>query len=458
LAATANRHVAGVLPSPDGTLLALVLWDTPEIDNRGREAELVLVDRNADRIVRSWKLPAGELDLAWHGDGRSLFVLGAAEPGGQAGYGLFRLEVGDGRLALLSSKLVGCPIWLAPAEEPLVSVAEALDSRLVRVHGEELVELARVDGSLNHLSASEDGSVVAAVRGGPGEPFDVWARPASGGWVRISDLNPHLRRARWARRERLAWRARDGLELDGLLLLPPGTDRADGPFPLVTLVHGGPYGRFGDDLQLGWAFPGEWLAAAGYAVYLPNPRGGLGRGLAFASAVRGAVGVEDWRDILAGLDILLEAGIADPDRLAIGGWSQGGFMSAWAVTQTDRFRAAVMGAGISDWGMMVAESDSPTFEGTLGGSTGWEGPGPHRHDELSPISFASNVRTPTLILHGEKDERVPVSQGRFFARALRARGAAFELVVYPREPHALGERNHLLDVHRRWRAWLERWL
>jgi dipeptidyl aminopeptidase/acylaminoacyl peptidase len=146
--------------------------------------------------------------------------------------------------------------------------------------------------------------------------------------------------------------------------------------------------------------------------------------------------------------------VADPERLALGGWSQGGYMTAWGVTQTARFRAAVVGAGPIDWGMMVAESDLPTFEASLGGSAGWEGPGPHRHDELSPISYAHRVTTPTLILHGEEDERVPVSQARFFARALRAHDVEFELVSYPREPHAIGERNHLLDLLRRWRKWL----
>src|SRR5689334_20080752 len=140
------------------------------------------------------------------------------------------------------------------------------------------------------------------------------------------------------------------------------------------------------------------------------------------------------------------------------GWSQGGFMTAWAVGQTTRFRCAIMGAGVSDWGMMVAESDSPTFEAALGGSTGWEGPGPHRHDELSPISYAGRMRTPLLILHGERDERVPASQGRFLHRALRAHGVPCELVIYPREPHTVRERAHQLDLHRRVRSWLERWL
>jgi dipeptidyl aminopeptidase/acylaminoacyl peptidase len=204
--------------------------------------------------------------------------------------------------------------------------------------------------------------------------------------------------------------------------------------------------------------PAQWVAAQGYAVFLPNPRGGSGRGTAFAGAVAGAVGLADWPDVESGIDRLVRDGVADPGRLAIMGWSQGGFMTAWAIGQTDRFRAAIMGAGVSDWGMMVAESDVPTFEAALGGSTGWEGPGPHRHDELSPISYAHRVATPLLILHGEADERVPVSQGRFLARALRARGTTCELVVYPREPHLIGERLHLLDLHERVAAWLRRWL
>jgi dipeptidyl aminopeptidase/acylaminoacyl peptidase len=299
---------------------------------------------------------------------------------------------------------------------------------------------------------------VAAVRGEPQAPPAVWAGPPAGPLTCLTALCPALGEVAWGAQERLAWRADDGLALDGLLLLPPGRTRADGPFPLVTLVHGGPYGRFADSLQLGWNAWGQWLATHGYAVLLPNPRGGLGHGPAFAACVAGAVGGEDYRDIMAAIDHLIAAGVADPARLGIGGWSQGGFMSAWAVGQTGRFAAAVMGAGVSDWGMMVAESDWPHFEARLGGSTGWEGVGPHPHDARSPISFVQRVRTPVLILHGEHDERVPVSQGRFFARGLRAYGVPFELVVYPREPHAIRERLHQLDLLRRVRAWFDRWL
>jgi dipeptidyl aminopeptidase/acylaminoacyl peptidase len=133
-------------------------------------------------------------------------------------------------------------------------------------------------------------------------------------------------------------------------------------------------------------------------------------------------------------------------------------MTAWAVTQTDRFKAGIDGAGPTEWGWMAATSDMGTFEAALGGSTPWDGLGPHRHAELSPLSFARRVTTPLLILHGENDARVPVSQAASFHRALREIGATVEMVIYPREPHGIDERNHQLDLLRRVREWYARYV
>ena len=450
LAAPGERHVRSVVPAPAGSLAAVVLWETPELDNIGRAGELAVVDLDADEIVANWPLVAAGGSVAWTGE-RGLCVLGPVEAGGQTGYGVFVVGLDDDELRLVTGELGADPIALA-ADAAVFAVAEGLDSYLARLEGDELVRLGRHAGTVNQLGVSLDGGVVAC-RLNHGLP-DVWAGSPDGELLRVSDLAPELANVEWGSQERLEWRAPDGLELDGLLILPPGRTRGGGPFPLVLMLHGGPYGRFGDDLQLSWSSPAQWLATAGYAVFCPNPRGGFGHGAEFARAVRGEVGVGDWPDVESGLERLIDEGVADPERLALGGWSQGGYMTAWGVTQTTRFRAAVMGAGPSDWGMMVAESDLPTFEMSLGGSAGWEGPGPHRHDELSPVSYAYRVTTPTLILHGEEDERVPVGQARFFARALRAHGVEFELVTYPREPHTIAERNHLLDLHRRWREWL----
>jgi dipeptidyl aminopeptidase/acylaminoacyl peptidase len=134
--------------------------------------------------------------------------------------------------------------------------------------------------------------------------------------------------------------------------------RSSGRVSLTRIrPSGGPYGRWADELMAGWWSWGQWLAAAGYAVFLPNPRGSQGHGHAFAALVAAAVGQDEWTDILAGLDELVADGVADPARLGIAGWSHGGFMAAWAVTQTGRFRAAMMGAGIADWAMQVGAGE-----------------------------------------------------------------------------------------------------
>jgi dipeptidyl aminopeptidase/acylaminoacyl peptidase len=234
--------------------------------------------------------------------------------------------------------------------------------------------------------------------------------------------------------------------------------RQDGPFPLVTVVHGGPYDRYADRFYGGLYPSGQWLAAAGYAVFLPNPRGGMGHGNAFAATVAGRVGMEEWTDVVTGIDLLIADGVADPDRLGIAGGSHGGFMAAWAIGHTDRFKAAIVEAGISDWGMQVAVGHYGVSEADLSGSCGWEGPGPHRHDLLSPVSYASKIRTPVLILHGQEDTNVPLGQAIYLHRALSRLGAEHEFVVYPREGHGMAERNHQVDVLHRRRAWFDRWL
>ncbi len=456
-------HVSAFAPAPDGARIAVATWPNPDLDNGAFPTPLHLVDVESGAAHKLCDLPTGGNNLTWDRSGESIAYIARAAEGGASGNGLFLLRVAEAAPRRLVPDLPACPLALCQGAGSgiLLTVATGLDTTLQRLDPEtdELTELLRLPGELASPAVSADGRLVVALRSTPDSPLNVWAGPPDGPLARLTDLRPELRAVAWGSQERLAWRAADGLDLDGLLILPPGKGRTDGPFPLIVVVHGGPYGRFADDFQLGSGRPsGQWLAVGGYAAFLPNARGGVGHGAAFAASVAGRVGLEDWGDIVAGLDRLVEEGVADPARLGIGGWSQGGFMTAWAVGHTDRFRCGVMGAGVSDWGMMVAESDLPTFESGLGGSTGWEGPGPHPHDQVSPISFVHRVKTPVLILHGECDERVPVSQAQFFARGLRHYGVEHELVVYPREPHGLRERAHQIDALRRLRAWFDRWL
>ena len=470
-----NRHVVEVAAAADGQRLAVITWPTPELDNVTERGEIVVLDLAGTATPRAVaSLTSGGGDLAWGPADACLLYLAQLLPGMQGGQGVFVLDLASGNTRTFAHELEACPDYLATdaAGTPYVVILDHLESWLARLDlaadkGTKagvpqalafLARLAHFPGEVDGFSVSADGSTVAIAGSTQDVLSDIWLGRTGEPLQRVTDTNPELESLQYGAQERVTWAAPDGWEIEGLLILPPGATRADGPFPLMTLVHGGPYWRYADTLQVGAMRWGQWLATAGYAVLLPNPRGGSGRGHAFADTVAAAVGQEDWLDVLAGVDYAVAEGIADPERLGIGGWSQGGFMTAWAVGQTTRFKVGLMGAGVSDWGMMNATGDLPHFERMLGGDAGWEGPGPHQHLALSPISFAHQATTPLLILHGAEDARVPVSQGRFMAQAMRELGVPCELVIYPREPHGIRERQHQLDLLRRVRAWTSQWL
>ncbi|MGD0068316.1 MAG: prolyl oligopeptidase family serine peptidase [Streptosporangiaceae bacterium] len=463
-----DRHVVEVAERPDGGPLAVISWACPDIYPGAGTAELHVVDPAARTVHDLGRIELEARSLAWwSAAGRwHLAYLAVTPPGSVGGLAVFDLTVPAAGTAAehrnLTAGMTVCPTHLVQVANgaPLALFADGLDSAIYRLDpgAVRFQRLSTRDGNVDALAVDRSGETVAVLAATSQEPEDVYAGPPGGRLVRISDTRPELRRVRCGIQERLSYNAPDGLDLDGLLILPAGQDREDGPFPLITLVHGGPYDRHADEFFSGDHKTGQWLATAGYAVFLPNPRGSAGHGHEFAAAVAGRVGLDEWTDIVSGIDLLIADGIADPDRLGIGGWSHGGFMAAWAVGQTDRFKAVLMGAGISDWGMLAATGDFGALEADLVGSCGWDGPGPHRHHQLSPISFASKIRTPVLIVHGEADTNVPLGQATYFHRALCQFEVEHEFVVYPREGHGVAERNHQVDLLQRTRAWFGRWL
>jgi dipeptidyl aminopeptidase/acylaminoacyl peptidase len=307
-------------------------------------------------------------------------------------------------------------------------------------------------GWLPQISVSADGGLVAAAHSSWNEPpelrvLDV-SRPDA--WRTVSQLNPKLAEIDRPSCERVTWSASDGLEIEGLLIRPVA---AEDPLPLIVNVHGGPTGAYG------WQFPGPgltWPAEGGYALLLPNPRGSAGRGQEFARANLGDMGGGDLQDILAGIDSLVDSGLVDTDRVGVMGGSYGGFMAAWAITQTDRFAASIPMAAVTDWLSFHNTTNIGRFDQLfLDGD-------PYEPDSdylpRSPIMHARHVRTPTLVMHGELDLCVPVSQGQELYQALADAGVTTELVIYPREGHGWREREHVLDGNRRQREWFDRHL
>jgi dipeptidyl aminopeptidase/acylaminoacyl peptidase len=251
------------------------------------------------------------------------------------------------------------------------------------------------------------------------------------------------------------WQSDAGVEVEGVLIKPVGYE--DGQrYPLVVQVHGGPTWAWVDRFYGSWHDWGQMLAGRGYAFLMPNPRGSTGRGPEYTSANFNDIGGGEFRDLMAGVDYLIERGIADPERLGVGGWSWGGYMTAWTVSQTDRFKAAVMGAGLPN---MISDNglgDIPSANLSYFDQSPYHDPQPYF--DRSAIKHIRNAVTPTLILHGGADKRVNPAQGQEMYIALRTLGVPVTFVTYPREGHGISERKHQIDLMNRVIDWYGRYL
>ncbi len=273
---------------------------------------------------------------------------------------------------------------------------------------------------------------------------------------RVSAANAAFARPPIGETKPITWKAADGLDIEGLLTYPVDYNPLK-KYPLILVIHGGPAGVFQDTFLGRYGlYPYATFAARGYAVLRVNPRGSGGYGRTFRFANLNDWGGRDFLDLMAGVDHVISMGVADPDRLAVMGWSYGGFMTSWIVTHSRRFKAAVVGAGVTDLWSFTGTSDIHGFLPDYFGGEPWNNfDGYYNH---SPMAFVKGVATPTLILHGEADVRVPTTQGYEFYNALKRQGVTAQMVVYPRTPHGPREPKFLLDIMRRHLDWVNRYV
>jgi acylaminoacyl-peptidase len=301
------------------------------------------------------------------------------------------------------------------------------------------------------ISLSSDGAAAAVIRQSLAHPPEVWAG-AIGKWKQITSRNAGLKPA-WGDAKSIHWQ-NDGFNLQGWLLYPRDYDSGK-KYPMVVQVHGGPSSM----AHSTWPGPhnfGVALSAAGYFVFLPNPRGSFGQGEAFTRANVKDFGYGDFRDIMTGVDQALKEAPIDEHRLGITGWSYGGYMTMWAVTQTNRFTAAVAGAGLANFQSYYGENQIDKWMVPFFGASVYDDP--QVYAKSSPITFIKNAKTPTLVLVGDSDGECPTPQSYEFWHALKTLGVETKFVVYEHEGHMFADPAHQRDVIERAAAWFNQHL
>lgn len=400
--------------------------------------------------------------MAWSPDGRRLAWLGAVEMNDPLAQSLLVAEPG-GEPRNLVPDFEGSLVALAwEGTEALRFLAIESTRTAVRripLAGGEPVHLLGGGAEIfQAMSLSADGTRLVAPANTAAHPSEVFvAELETGAFRRLTDHNPVLSEVRLARQEVIRWTARDGMEMEGILLHPLDAVPSVRP-PLAVLPHGGPEGF---DLD-GWGtralYPAQVLAGAGFAVFLPNYRGSGGRGVAFTRANHRDLGGREFHDVLDGIDHLHAQGLADRDRVGISGTSYGGYFSALGGTRyAERFRLAMPFAGLSNWMSFMGTTDIP-FEMAL---THWDflpWENPLLLWERSPVAHITPQSTPMVIGQGMADERVHPEQMIQLHQLLRLQGVPSDLVLYPREPHGLLERQHQLDYMNRILEAFDRWV
>lgn len=456
--------------SPDSASFALYYGDGPDETDWYR-GQVGVVASGGGAVRQISQLTRQAAALAWSPDSAQVaYVSGEWSDHGLVGGDVFVVAATGGEARNLTPGVGFSPSWLqwTPDGQRLLYCGwDGVTGQvgLLDVATGALTTLERGvivgEGGWPRMSASADGRVFATIKSDPRHPAEVYLgafggpidAPGDIAWRRLTWLNP-LAEETWARvpSQLLTYEGADGWEIQALYTPPLRHEGAGAP-PMILIVHGGPTSAHVDDFG-GWV--NQSLASAGFATLRANPRGSIGRGVAFADGVLGDMGGNDFEDLMRGVDDAVARGLADPERLGIAGWSYGGFMTAWAVTQTTRFKAAMMGAGVSDYHSFHAQTNIQDWDMRFLQATPNEQPEVYR--QRSPITYVKRVTTPTLIIHGEKDPCVPVNQAYAFYHALRELGTPVELAVYPREGHGFVERDHISEWIGRMIRWMRSYL
>ncbi len=374
-----------------------------------------------------------------HGGSRDLFIKPVAGGDAMNLTANWDLEPGDTR-------------WSPDSRFIYFSAAIGGESHLFRVAasvpsaaGASVEQVTKGARRLNNLTIDRVFKTIAYTVGLHESPPEVYAANIDGtSERRLSDVHSRIvSEIAFSKAERLRWPSYDGTQIEGWLMFPYGYDASKGPYPMIVTSHGGPHAATGYSFD----FKDQFFAANGYFVFDTNFRSSTGYGDAFKWATWGEWGKKDGEDVMSGVDYVLKRYPIDPKRVGHTGHSYGGFMTNWLITQyPDRFAAAITGAGITNWTSDYGNADIYRTKETEFFGTPWDKAARDRMINQSPLTFAGNVKTPTLFIHGEVDQRVPYEEGEQMYFALKRRGIPAKMIQYAGQPHGIA--GHWNNVHR----------
>jgi dipeptidyl aminopeptidase/acylaminoacyl peptidase len=454
-------HIFEYAWSPDGKKLVVLASPHPNPAEGWYSAQLHTVDLTTGDMCQLCSISNQIGRLTWSPNGASIaFVSGVMSDQGNISGEVYVVPATGGEARCLTPGVDHSITWIEWRDDGILYGGRHVDSAVLgwidpQTGQPRLISkgMYAINGiGAQQISAGGNGTF-AALRDSFTEPPNVYLGSLdNGAWQQLTELPFDQEAFPPLRVENKHWRHPDGTPVHGFLIYPPGYTPGK-RYPLFLHVHGGPSWGYVPSYVSAWE---RLMAARGCLVLMPNPRGSWGYGHAYQSANVGDLGGGDWQDINAGVDLLIEEGLADPDRLAIGGWSYGGYLVTWAVTQTDRFRCAIAGASITSYESNYGVVSNREWQTTMFGSKVYDNYDLHR--SRSPMACVNRVKTPTLLVHGEKDPLAPVQQSIEFYVALKHFGVPTQLVIYPREPHAFEERTHQIDLLQRLVGWMDKYL
>jgi dipeptidyl aminopeptidase/acylaminoacyl peptidase len=460
-----NLHIYDYDWSPDDKMFVTTAAQGPG-DNNWWIAQIYTIDVAKGNATSIYK-PSLQVAIArWSPDGKSVgFIEGIMSDEGFHGGDLFTTSAAGhdvsnrtrGRKSSVSSFFWQTPDRILLTE--IVGGGSAISELTLSNNSVRTIwkgtEGVHAFGNFPNFALSKDGKFAGVVRSSYETPPEVWAGPI-GEWRQLTDNNS-AQSPTWGKAQNLEW-TNEGFNIQGWIV-PPKQVESSKKYPMIVLIHGGPSGATVPDWPADFGMSRAIIAALsarGYYVLLPNPRGSYGQGEEFTRANIKDFGAGDLRDILAGVDAAIAKYPVDSARLGVSGWSYGGYMTMWTVTQTNRFRGAVAGAGIANWQSYYGQNLIDQWMIPFFGSSVYDDPSVY--EKSSPIHYIKNVKTPTLVIVGERDAECPSSQSYEFWHALKTLGVPTQLVVYSGEGHLFLKPENHNDRMDRTVGWFDKYL